>query len=213
VLELTSGFIFGFWMGWAVNATGKTSGGLVTFFISRCVAKVVPAAARSHVHVFPLTAVSRGQDYVTREITEGQVVLRVLAKMMTERQWYSVGLVMFAFLNLSVKTYGLGTMPCEAHVYTANLLLTNILYGAMSAHLGSSMKAIKEVMEGGGMSPVQVVSLTVGLLALVTVFIVVGVFVKAELDLAVAQDHQAEAEDGADPGVEELEVLGDARIG
>ena len=76
MLELTAGFIFGFWGGFAINVMGKTTGGFASFLIARHCAK----------------------ELVIEHIISKTIILTTLSKLMAEpgKQCYTVWLVMLA---------------------------------------------------------------------------------------------------------------------
>merc|ERR1712100_29438 len=161
VLELVSGFMFGIWWGMLANATGKTVSGVTTFIAGRYLFK----------------------DYFTREITEKNIVFYSLSKLLEEREWYTVHLILLSYLNYSMKTYGLGTMPVSFPAFVVGAINTGLIFGFFAATIGSGLRDLSEAADGGGgMTTESIVMLVLGCGASVVCIIYISIYTRRELD-------------------------------
>lgn len=177
ILELTAGFIFGIWWGCLVSTLGKVFGGGATFLVARYCAK----------------------QYVTEHIVVQTPILVALSRLLEEHEVHTVFLVislashgcgshgcyvqiMLCFLNYSLKTSSLGTLPCRAAVFLCAVTCTGAPFALVGAHLGASLKTIAEAAGGGSsLSPSQIATLSVGIAASLVVLAGVTVYTNREL--------------------------------
>jgi uncharacterized membrane protein YdjX (TVP38/TMEM64 family) len=170
ILEVSSGYIFGFGWGFAVAMISSIVSAAGSFFI---VAKY-------------------GSDEVGRGLSACRLqralrVFEALGTTVRRKGWRMVFLIQMAYIPGCIKNYGLAILDVELTQIIWTKAVTSAFFVSVTVYAGSTAADLVETITSGGqLTSTKIIVLVVGTVCLVAVLVSVGYFVKREMDGMVA---------------------------
>jgi uncharacterized membrane protein YdjX (TVP38/TMEM64 family) len=185
VLELTIGYIFGLWEGWAIDFAAKLISSIISYWLGRIV-------LRTWLHGLWL---SSGK----------QQVLLAFECEVAERPYWTAFLVRVAYVPMAVKNYGMALIGVPPLAFCAILFPVEFADSYLPVALGSGAKDLQDLFSGRADSAQLVRTWTqLGVLGLEVVILGVLAMHLARLAARAIERKDWRGGDGASSGTQVL---------